>query len=377
MEFKKITYKVVALYSGTNVKTLDLVKVDKIGNTTFIDIAGNVHQRQMGERETAAKIILNDIMSYKDGETPRKKVYKELSYFTEECSGEALKTLSDIERAEHLVNKAAHELLKSHQNVVWRDANGNDQNPNRYGAITNFELIEETQNVLNKVDENLNKQKAGDIATRLYNESKHDFIDLCYAFGIRNVESIEIEKLYNEVMLKISINPKHFLDVYSDKKREFKTIIAKAEQFLDEAQEPLISVKNDMYYMAGDILGSTIDEVIHYFETHPKANAYLHKKMGITKEISVEVSTLPPVQEKIELPPQAQIYKKRVDAARIEEMERSVKVEVRKFKESVKKGAKKEDAMLALESKLNEKRANFADVVEVFDEFVEKEKTFL
>jgi GTPase SAR1 family protein len=378
MELKKITFKVAYLHSGTTARALDLLKVDKIGNTTFIDTSGSMFQRPLGERETPAKIILSAIESYKDAQGEiRKKVYKELSYYTEECSGEAFKTISELEQAEHLINKQAHELLKSHQNVIWRDASGNDQNPNRYGAITNYELIEETQNIINKMQENFSKQKAETIATELFLEDKAGFIDICYAYGVRPVEGVEIEKLYNEVMLKISINPQHFLDVHADKHKEMKIIIAKALQLEDETNNPLITINNDLYYMTGDILGSNVDEVIHYFETHPKAKEYLFTKLGVKKEIEVAVKNLSPVQEKVDLTPQAKIYKTRVDAARVEEMERSVKVEIRKFKEAIKKGNKKEDAMYALSGSLDIKRGNFADVAEVFDEFVAKEKSFL
>ena len=375
---QKITFKVAYLHWGTQSRVLDLVKIDKIGNTTFIDKAGSVHERPLGASETPHRIVLSRVEMLTDSQgKERKRVYAELSYYTEESSGQVFKTLSDIEKAEHLVNKNAHELLKSHQCVAFRDETGNDINPNRIGFQVNFELIEESQQILNKLNKNMLIQDAWEIAKDAYTNNQTDFIDLCYAYGIRPIEGVEIEKLYNEVTLKISINPQHFLDVYSDKNREMKVAIAKAIQLEDESRNPLIKIDNDMYYMAGDILGSDVDAVVHYFNTHPKAKEYLFAKLGIKKEIEVAVTNLPPVQEKIELTPQAKIYKTRVDNGRLEEMERSVKVEIRKFKDSIKKGTKKEDAMLSLEESLGKKRGNFADVVEVFDEFVEKEKSFL
>lgn len=381
MEQNKISYKVAYLSSGTDSRILDLLKVDSMGITEFIDKAGVLHDRAPVNGEQPARIVLDTIESYVDAQGQnRKRVYTTLSYFKESASGEMLKDSPDQVVAKHNLAKNAHTMLKSHQEVAWRGEDGNDKNPNRCGYTVMFEIIEESQNILNQVEKNSKVTEAMSIATDMFKNNQKDFIDFCYAYGIRPIQGVPIENLYNEVSFKIQMNPNHFFETMESKDREYKIVLAKAKEAIGEDGLPLINLDGGLFYLAGEIIGSTEEEVINHLKTHPLQRKYVFGKIGAEAEVELEVQTLPPVSEENVVTKQAKVFKKRVDAARVEEMERSVKYTIKKYHDAIKKDGSegaKADALLEFDKAIESKRPNFFDIVEAYDTFVEEQKKFL
>ncbi len=381
MEQNKISYKLAYLSSGTDSRILDLVKVDSMGITEFIDKAGVLHDRPLANGEQPARIVLDTIENYVDAQGQnRKRVYTTLSYYEESVSGQMLKGQPDQVVAKHNLAKNAHLMLKSHQEVAWRGEDGNDKNPNRCGYTVMFEIIEESQNILNQVEKNNKVTEAMALATDMFKNNQKDFIDFCYAYGIRPIKGVPIENLYNEVSFKIQVNPNHFFETMESKDREYKIVLAKAKEFIEEDGLPLINLEGNLFYLAGEIIGSTEEEVINHLKTHPIQRKYVFSKIGFDFEVELEVENLPLVSEEIVVTKQAKLFKKRVDSARIEEMERAVKYIIKKYNDAVKKDSSvtgKADALKDYDTATESKRANFFDVVEAYDTFVEEQRKYL
>lgn len=193
-----------------------------------------------------------------------------------------------------------HGVLRTHGDVVVKDANGQNTNPNTVGDVQ-FELINVTDNIVEKNEKNQKVFKAGQKLQELYsNEDKKAFIDFCYAYSIPNVDKFELNTLFNLCSSKINDNPDWFFTVYESKKRDVLTLIQMGlEKNLNttgigEAKYALVQ-NGDSFYMDGNYIAPSREELEGVLETDVTRRRILETMVGYSVTASmtekVEVKT--------------------------------------------------------------------------------------
>lgn len=375
----KITFKVAYLFTGTAPRKLELKKIDKNGNVEFINNVGAVIAREPKPEETVESLTLFTSENYTWQGEERKRVVGYFSYYLPDEAGHIE---GSVDKATNKILYEAHRMLKSHQQVAIKDKNGNDINPNRYGATVKFELIEEGLLTKDKVEENGKMADALAEIKWIYEGDKNEFLDFCYAFGIRPVLNVPVEKLYNEAMLKAQINPQHFFDTRELAEKDIYVLIRKAmETPISEdgigVPKTLISTEGDKYYIDGEIIGYSEQDVMYYLKTNLKQKEYIMNKLGITLATNFPVIELTDKEPTLNSR-QKTDFEKKYHAERVTKMEQSINQSFAKYHKALSKNPeKKGDLVKDLDVELNKKREGYIDVLEAYDEKVAKEKGYM
>jgi len=190
-----------------------------------------------------------------------------------------------------------HQILKSHGDVVVKDANGQNINPNAVGDVQ-FELINITENVVEKNKKNQRIFEAGQKLQELYSqEDKKAFIDFCYAYSIPNIDKFDTNTLFNLCSAKINDNPDWFFAVYNSKKRDILTLIQMGlEKDLNggSGQPKYALVQNgDSFYMDGNYIAPSREELEGILETDVTRRRILETMVGYAVTASMTEKVKP------------------------------------------------------------------------------------
>jgi len=371
---EKITFRVNALANSNSPKQIELKSVGRNGEVTWIHSSGQDYDlaAPLGVNHEPVRLSLASSERYVSNEagfpTNKTRVFGVFTYVSEEDEAK----LPTYERERNMVLRKAHLMLKTHQACVYRDKTGNDINPNRWGATVAFELVEESQNIKNLNVLNDKITNARTIAKELLEGSKDTFVDFCYAYGLSNVSNTPVEILYNEVCLKISINPDHFISTYESKNNQTLVIIRKSLEHLKEDNTTLISLLNNVYTMNGDILGDTEDAVVYHLNTHPKVKEYLMLQLGISPDAIVKAIELSPVSDHPTQSDSKKLHDKGLNEAAVAQMKTKVNFMFNKAKGAIAKDAsKRSDILRALDNDINEKRSVYVEILPYYDDHVD------
>ena len=368
-----ITFKVAYLHPSSDTRLFTLDKEDRRGNRSFISADGKLFLREPQRGENIATIPMTAVESYKYNGQDKKRVYAILTYETDEA---LLKLMPKNEELKNRLNREAHNFIKTHPQVVYRDnATGNNRNDEQWGNAL-FELIEESQRILDENTKNIKIAKAMAVATDMFENNKEAFVEFCYAYGISPVQDVEIQKLFNEVSFKIQNNPNEFFDVYEYQDKQLLSLIKQAMQVVD-GEDNVIYFKNDFWCMNGEILAA--DEhpfqtpLVHYFKTHPRDKDYLERKLGVTKEVVLEVKELAPVSEEFV----DTIQKKSLDAKTQDHRVRTIKAGITMAATAYKKSEKRQADIDKFNAEIEKLRNKNLDLVEFFDTYSKDKRTSL
>jgi hypothetical protein len=353
-------------------KTIELKSTDKKGSVSFLDNSGNRVFRTPALGEEPVKIVLTSTENFKFQGEDQTRVYTTVSYYPESMEGK----LEQYQITENIVNRRAHEVLKEHQHVVVRSKEGANVNPNQNG-IPMFELIEESRLILADVEKNNKISEGMNIAKDMFQNHPEVFVDFCYSYNIMPIENVPIHVLYNEVVFKIQTDPAAFFSVVNHKDAATLTLIKKGLLKITTDGNPLISIKDNFYYLDGEIVGQSEEETIHFFNKHPKKKEFLMRSLGIAPEVNVEVVALPPVSEDGGLSDSQKEWKKKTDSSRLQTMKMEV---AKRFKKMQEDKLKNKPEASVIEAKFfdvmrTEIRDKYIDIVEAFDAYVADKKS--
>lgn len=371
---EKITFKLVHLSNSSQPRQLKLLSKEINGQTNWIDKQGAEHIVQPPSPELVETLNLNSVETIEVREAngqivKKKRTFGLFSYVPEE---QEMK-LDTYERQRNTILRKAHLMLKTHMNVAYKDKNGQDINPNRWGATVMFELIEESQNILNENKINVQITEARNIAQELFESGGVPFIDFCYAYGMTNIKSTPPEILFNEINQRITINPEHFLKVYEEKENQVKILLRKSLEHLKEDNTTLISLINGTYTLNGEILGDSEEKVIYHISTHPKIKEYLQTVLGITPEYVVpEVPELPPVSDHPVKSDAKKLFDKGLEEQAVKAMKTKVNAMFNNYAtKSQKEPSKKGELLDKLKQDIEDKKSYYIEILPFYEAHVE------
>ena len=384
-EQNRIHYTILSFYDGTNPKTIELCTTDKNGNYTWISTTGErmhtVPIRDSKNPERSSKIASFVLSGVENFKKPDGSIIKKVAITPSYVPEEDLKNASYEEKVENLIALNAHQLVKTHHSVIIRNAQGGNDNPNQMGTPA-FELIERTALVKAEVEYNNKVTEARGIAKDLFETKPELFIETCYAYDIP-VDGIPIQKIYNILLAKIDGNPDSFMKIYNHKEAKLLSYIKRAMHTNFE-DEPILSVKNGIYYFDGQELGYSDDEVIYYFGRFPQLRETLLMKLGVTEEMHItEVNNLP---EEIPVAPTdaEEKFQRNRDTRRRDQMTADIaglhgvftryKKKVNKAKLDGTITSVAELLKMELIGELSEKKEKYVDILDEYEAFVEKKK---
>jgi len=187
MEGKKHTFKVIYRFENQLGRRLQFSKRDKkTGYVTYVSKRGELFEIPEMDEKIESDILswsLSQIENVKG--TKNTRCFIEKSYYAEE--DEDRMADADQKRANRIV-RLAHYFLKKHPEVLVKDSQGQNINT-AIGQNILFELIEESQIERKESEKNQKLTEGLMIVTDLYNKSKDQFIEFCYAYNpkIRNI----------------------------------------------------------------------------------------------------------------------------------------------------------------------------------------------
>lgn len=376
---EKITFKVVYLANGTTPRHIVLKSQDRNGAVEWIDRSGSVYHTPPPPEAKPAILNLNSTETYEVIEMGQKVAKKRVcGYFSYVPESESGKIENVADRTQDTIHRQAHMMLKTHQSCIYRDSTGNDVNPNRWGATTMFELIEESQKILDEVQLNDKINEARQKAEDLYKGSRESFVDFCYAYGLTKVNKTASEVLYNEICQKIIINPDHFLKTYDDKNTETVILLRKALEFEKEPSVSLVSLLNGYYQMNGEILGDSEDKAVYHLNMHPKLKEYIANTIGSPLSFKAEVKELAPVSDHPYISEAKRLQVKALDEQAVKLMKTRINAMFTKANNDISKDPTRRGEILeALKAKLEEKRGDYVTVLPYFDEHVAEQYKYV
>lgn len=370
---EKISFKLIHLSNSSTPRQLKLLSKDANENVIWIDKQGAEFTTNPPAPEFVETLNLNSVENYEVREAngqivKKKRAFGIFSYYPEE---QEMK-LSAGEKAKNSILRKAHLMLKTHMNVAFKDNKGQDINPNRWGATVMFELIEESQNILNEVKFNGKITEARNIAQELFDGNRTAFVDFCYAYGMTRVEDTPSEVLFNEINQRIIINPDHFLQTFSEKENQVKVLLRKAIEKVTEDNSTLVVLRDGKYSLNGEILGSNEDEVIYYINSHPKIKEYLQTKLGVTVDHIPAVKELSPVSDHPVQSEAKKLFEKGHDEQAVKAMKTRVNAMFNSYQKAAQKDPSKKGELLnKFKSDLEEKRSFYVEILPYFDAHVE------
>ncbi len=358
----KITFDIVSIHAGNNVKPFPLLVTTANGQATWIDSYGARFDRAVGRGEQPHEYSIDAQESFMHKGEKAIRTFKSISYYPQELEGH----LEGEEKTQNLTARQAHELVKRHQNVIVRGKDGGNINTNQTGMLL-FELRETSTIIKNNLEKTLQINQAITAATELYTEQPQEFINLCYRYGIQPIEGVAIQKLFNEVAIKINNNPSHFLTILNHEDAELLTLIKKA-QVLNEQLESIISYQEPFYFMNGENLGQSEDELLYNLKKSERNKEFLMKSLNIALADKHEVVSLPKEPEHEPLSKPAQDFKRRTELARQKEAKSTIAAICRKWTEDKRADPSKVGEVdEKYTQKLREKREGYMDIADFWD----------
>lgn len=337
-----VKFKLASIYEGTDSKSIEMFSINKKTNIiSFVDQNGNIFYRKPHDGETVLRLSLSATEDFIYQGKQKKRVVIELSY--EDGNIE-----KDPRRDEYLRNRAVHEFLKTHPNVRLMDpATGININANA-GAMVLFELVEQSKIAAAKAEKEMKYTKYSAEIQALYEaEDKQPFVNLCYAMGIQNVSNTTLQDLYLEMLHKIKGSYVPYESVKEHKSYELYVQVKKAMQTEFDGKI-IIEWKSDNYFFEEEILGRSEQEIIHYFETHPRKRENLFRKTGYMEEVTITHVEPEKGKENYSPTPQMLASKAANDAAELRQMETEVKAMFNIYKARRKKAMAKGESPAAV-----------------------------
>ena len=281
MEGKKHTFKVIYRFENQLGRRLEFSKRDKkTGYISYVSKRGEIVETPEVDAKAETEILswsLSQIENIKD--TKNTRCFIEKSYYAEE--DEDRMADQDQRRANQVV-RVAHFFLKKHPEVLVKDSQGNNINT-AVGQNILFELIEESQIERKESEKNQKLSEGLMIVTDLFNKSKDQFIQFCYAYNVQ-VKGATMDELYNKVVFKLKLNP---FDLERILKDSHYDLISKYRKALEEG---IVSFSNGFYEFNLEPIGKEESECINYFVVNEKPRKLLYGKVGYaTPEESAEI----------------------------------------------------------------------------------------
>jgi hypothetical protein len=271
MEGKKHTFKVIYRFENQLGRRLQFSKRDKkTGYVTYVSKRGELFEIPEMDEKIESDILswsLSQIENVKG--TKNTRCFIEKSYYAEE--DEDRMADADQKRANRIV-RLAHYFLKKHPEVLVKDSQGQNINT-AIGQNILFELIEESQIERKESEKNQKLTEGLMIVTDLYNKSKDQFIEFCYAYNVQ-VKGATLDELYNKVVFKLKLNP---FDLERILKDSHYNLISKYRQALEEG---IVSFNNGFYEFNLEPIGKEESECINYFIVNEKPRKLLYGKVG-------------------------------------------------------------------------------------------------
>lgn len=271
MEGKKHTFKVIYRFENQLGRRLEFSKRDKkTGYISYVNKRGELVEVPEIDGKTESEILswsLSQIENIKGSKNTR--CFLEKSYYAEE--DEDRMADPDQRRANRVV-RLAHFFLKRHPEVLVKDAQGNNVNTS-VGQNILFELIEESQIERKESEKNQKLSEGLMIVTDLYNKSKDQFIEFCYAYNVQ-VKGATLDELYNKVVFKLKLNP---FDLERILKDSHYDLISKYRKALEEG---IVVFNNGFYEFNLEPIGKEESECINYFVVNEKPRKLLYGKVG-------------------------------------------------------------------------------------------------
>jgi len=359
---QKITFDIVSLHAGLNAKPLPLSTTTKTGQTTWIDAYGGLHFRDIAKGEQCFEYSIDAQESFiKNGEKAI-RTYRSISYYPEGLEG----GLSSDERLQNLIARKAHAMVKEHQNVIVRGVDGGNVNKNQTGMLL-FELRETSVIIGDRVEKTLKINEAMLAATDLFQNRPEEFINVCYMYSIQPIDGVAIQKLFNEVALKINNNPTHFLEILNHKDADLLILIKKG-LIINSEMESIISFQDPFYFMNGENIGNSEDEILYNLKKSPRSKEFLMKSLNIPLEDTPEVINLPENVEAKMPVKLSQDYSRRTEAADMKGVTKMLTAMFNKYSSDIKASPENEEEITKkFKENLATKRAGYIEFADYWD----------
>jgi hypothetical protein len=176
------------------------------------------------------------------------------------------------QRRSNTVVRLAHWFLKKHPEVLVKDSQGSNINT-AVGQNILFELIEESQIERKESEKNQKLTEGLMIVTDLFNKSKDQFIQFCYAYNVQ-VKGATMDELYNKVVFKLKMNPFDLERILKDSNYD---LISKYRKALEEG---IVAFNNGFYEFNLEPIGKEESECINYFILNDSPRKLLYGKVG-------------------------------------------------------------------------------------------------
>jgi hypothetical protein len=271
MEGKKHTFKLVYRFENQLGRRIDFSKRDKrTGYITYLSKKGELAESPEIDERTEGEILswsLSQIENVKGSKNTR--CFIEKSYYAEEDED---RMADQEQKRNNKVIRLAHSFLKKHPEVLAKDSQGNNVNTNIGNNIL-FELIEESQIERKESEKNQKLTEGLMIVTDLFNKSKDQFIQFCYAYNVQ-VKGATMDELYNKVVFKLKMNPFDLERILKDSNYD---LISKYRKALEEG---IVTFNNGFYEFNLEPIGKEESECINYFILNDSPRKLLYGKVG-------------------------------------------------------------------------------------------------
>jgi hypothetical protein len=281
MEGKKHTFKLVYRFENQLGRKIEFSKRDrKTGGITYLSKKGELFELPELDEKTEAQ-ILSWSLSQMENVTGTKntRCFIEKSYFSEEDED---RMADPDQRRSNRAIRLAHWFLKKHPEVLVKDSQGGNINT-AVGQNILFELIEESQIERKESEKNQKLTEGLMIVTDLFNKSKDQFIQFCYAYNVQ-VKGATMDELYNKVVFKLKLNPFDLERILKDSNYD---LISKYRKALEEG---IVTFSNGFYEFNLEPIGKEEAECINYFILNDSPRKLLYGKVGYaTPEEKAEI----------------------------------------------------------------------------------------
>lgn len=299
MEGKKHVFKIVYRFENQVGRRIDFSKRDrKTGYISYLTKKGELSEEPELDAKDEAEVLswsLSQVENVKG--TKNTRCFTEKSYYAEEDED---RMADPDQRRNNKVVRLAHWFLKRHPEVLVKDSQGNNINTS-LGQNILFELIEESQIERKESEKNQKLTEGLMIVTDLFNKSKDQFIQFCYAYNVQ-VKGATMDELYNKVVFKLKMNPFDLERILKDSNYD---LISKYRKALEEG---IISFNNGFYEFNLEPIGKEEKDCINYFILNDSPRKLLYGKVGYAtpeeksevKEVGVssDLPTEPSLKEK-------------------------------------------------------------------------------
>lgn len=284
MEGKKHVFKIVYRFENQVGRKIEFIKRDrKTGYISYLTKKGDMFEEPELDAKDESDVLswsLSQVENIKG--TKNTRCFVEKSYYAEEDED---RMADPDQRRNNKVVRLAHWFLKRHPEVLVKDSQGNNINTS-LGQNILFELIEESQIERKESEKNQKLTEGLMIVTDLFNKSKDQFIQFCYAYNVQ-VKGATMDELYNKVVFKLKLNPFDLERILKDSNYDLISKYRKA------VEEGIVSFNNGFYEFNLEPIGKDESECINYFILNDSPRKLLYGKVGYaTPEEKAEIKEM-------------------------------------------------------------------------------------